>query len=114
MGLTAMVGLPYCEGAVTPASSSPPGQLFRQEAGALPSRTPTVLCALSGWKQFLQEPGFHTCSAKSPHADIFGSLERIWSEVAVEVSGRYGLNSHGWRGSVWKTGREERGALLRE
>lgn len=74
VGLTAMVGLLYGEGEVKPASSSPPALLFKQAADTLPSAGPTDLCALSGWKQFLQEPGFHTCSAKSPHADIFGLL----------------------------------------
>ena len=30
---------------------------------------PVAGWALRGWKQFLHEPGFHTCSANSPHAD---------------------------------------------
>lgn len=69
---------------VTPASSSPPRLLFKHAGGALPPRPPTVLgCALSGWKQFLQEPGFHTCSAKSLQADIFVLLDWVGSEAAV-------------------------------
>lgn len=66
VGLTAMVGLLYGEGDVTPSSSSPI-RLVRMQA--LPA-VPVCPWALRGWKQFLQEPGFHTCSANSPHADI--------------------------------------------
>lgn len=84
VGFTAIVGLLYDKGTVTPASSSPPELVFRQTAGKLPPRPATDLCALSGWKQFLHEPGFHTCSAKSLHADIFGLLQRDRSEVAFE------------------------------
>lgn len=78
VGLTAIVGLLYGEGAVT-AHSSSPLWLFRRREGPL-----LVLCALSGWKQFLQEPGFHTCSAKSLQTDIFDALGRVWSEEALE------------------------------
>lgn len=66
VGLTAIVGLLYGEGDVTPSSSSPI-RLVRTQA--LPA-VPVCPWALRGWKQFLQEPGFHTCSANSPHADI--------------------------------------------
>lgn len=64
VGLTAIVGLLYGEGDVTPSSSSPI-RLVRT--------VPVCPWALRGWKQFLQEPGFHTCSANSPHADILTS-----------------------------------------
>lgn len=86
MGLTAIVGLVKGgEGAVTPVSSSTTRLFFERAVGTLPPRPPAVFwCALKGWKQFLQEPGFHTCSAKSLHADIFVLLNYVWSEVAVE------------------------------
>lgn len=111
VGLTAMVGLLYGEGEVNPASSSPAALLFKQ-ADTLPSGLPTDLCALSGWKQFLQEPGFHTCSAKSPHADIFGLL-RCGSVRGGSEGIRWMDGERSWLDQK-NIDREERGILLKD
>lgn len=92
VGLTAMVGLLYGEGDVTPSSSSPI-RLVRTQA--LPA-VPVCPWALRGWKQFLQEPGFHTCSANSPHTDILtqtstSRLIGLYCRAEPAVTGRWWL-----------------------
>lgn len=114
VGLTAIVGLMYGEAEVHSSSSSSPHKLF----------LPLVLAwALRGWKQFLQDPGFHTCSANSLHTDILHYRLPVWARCdsglqAGEASGaaRRQTRHDGYKGvtsDTWEGKKKKRHSKLK-